>query len=331
MPTDRFVEVTDLRVHFPVKTGFLDMFKRRKGPLFLRAVDGVSFGINKNETMSLVGETGSGKTTLARTIMRLIDPTSGRIFFEGRDLFRISAEEMRNLRREMQIVFQDPFASLNPRKTVEEIVGRPLILHGIAKGSEVRQSVAELLEMVGLSPGSRFLDRYPHEFSGGQRQRIGIARALAPKPRLLVLDEPVSSLDISIRSQILNLLQKIKAELGLTYFLIAHDLSVVRYLSDTVGVMYLGKIVELAESETLFENPQHPYTKALLASIPIPDPTVKREKIRLHGEMPSPIDVPQGCRFHPRCPCPKKICAESEPELIEMKGHLVACHREPMN
>ena len=331
MPTDRFVEVADLRVHFPVKTGFLDMFKRRGGPLFVRAVDGVSFGINKNETMSLVGETGSGKTTLARTIMRLIEPTSGKVFFEGRDLFRISADEMRSLRQEMQIVFQDPFASLNPRKTVAEIVGRPLILHGKAKGSAVRQSAAELLEMVGLTPGSRFLDRYPHEFSGGQRQRIGIARALAPKPRLMVLDEPVSSLDISIRSQILNLLQGLKNQLGLTYLLIAHDLSVVRYLSETVGVMYLGKIVELAQSESLFENPQHPYTKALLASIPIPDPTVKREKVRLQGEMPSPINLPSGCRFHPRCPCPKKICSESEPELTDIEGHLVACHREPVD
>jgi oligopeptide/dipeptide ABC transporter ATP-binding protein len=331
LPTDRFVEVADLTVHFPIKTGFLDIFKGRGGPLFVRAVDGVSFGINKNETMSLVGETGSGKTTLARTIMRLIEPTSGRVFFEGRDLFRISTDEMRSLRQEMQIVFQDPFASLNPRKTVAEIVGRPLIIHGKAKGSAVRQSAAELLEMVGLIPGSRFLDRYPHEFSGGQRQRIGIARALAPKPRLLVLDEPVSSLDISIRSQILNLLQRLKNELGLTYFLIAHDLSVVRYLSETVGVMYLGKIVELAESESLFENPQHPYTKALLASIPIPDPTVKREKVRLQGEMPSPINIPSGCRFHPRCPCAKKICSESEPELTDIEGHLVACHREPVD
>lgn len=323
MTDERIVEVRELKVYFPIRAGFLGF---SRGERYVRAVDNVSFALRRGETMSLVGETGSGKTTTARTMMRLMEPTSGTVLFEGRDIFQLSGSDMRLLRRKMQIVFQDPFASLNPRKTVGEIVGRPLVVHGIAKGSQMRQQAIELLEMVGLAPGIQMVDRYPHEFSGGQRQRVGVARALASRPELIVLDEPVSSLDISIRSQILNLLQELKAQLNLTYLVIAHDLSVVRYMSDRVAVMYLGKIVEMTESETLFMNPQHPYTKALLASIPIPDPLVKRQKIRLQGEIPSPVNIPSGCRFHSRCPIAQPVCKEVEPELQEVDGHLVACH-----
>jgi oligopeptide/dipeptide ABC transporter ATP-binding protein len=324
MTMERLIEVENLKVHFPLSTSYFGPMRGRSR--YVRAVDGISFVVHKGETFSLVGETGSGKTTTARAMIRLIEPTSGRILFRGKDMSALSSEEMRSLRRKIQIVFQDPFASLNPRKTVGEIVGRPLAVHGLTRGSEMRQEAIQLLEMVGLAPGAQFLDRYPHEFSGGQRQRIGVARALALKPELIVLDEPVSSLDISIRSQILNLLQDLRARFGLAYVLIAHDLSVVRYLSDKVAVMYLGKTVEIAESESLFINPKHPYTKALLASIPIPDPSVRREKIHLRGEMPSPINVPTGCRFHPRCPQAKPTCRELEPALQQIDGHLVACH-----
>jgi oligopeptide transport system ATP-binding protein len=319
------VEVKDLKVYFPVRAGILSSFVTTKR-LFVRAIDVVNFAIQQGETLALVGETGSGKTTTARAIMHLIEPTSGTVLFKGQDIFALSESEMRALRRYMQIVFQDPFASLNPRKTVEEIVGPPLVIHGIAEKGELRMQVIELLDMVGLSPGAKLLDRYPHEFSGGQRQRIGIARALAPRPELLVLDEPVSSLDISIRSQILNLLQDLKSKFGFTYLLIAHDLSVVRYLSDRVAVMYLGKIAELAESESLFPDPQHPYTEALLSSIPVPDPEVKRKKTPLKGEISGSDRLPSGCRFHPRCPFAQKICSEVEPELRNVKGHSVACH-----
>jgi oligopeptide transport system ATP-binding protein len=319
------VEVKDLKVYFSVRTSILGSLVRTKR-VFVRALDVVNFTIQEGETLALVGETGSGKTTTARAIMGLIEPTSGTVLFKGQDIFALSETEMRSLRRQMQIVFQDPFASLNPRKTVEEIIGRPLLIHGLAEKNNLRNKVIELLEMVGLSPGIKFLDRYPHEFSGGQRQRIGIARSLAPHPELLVLDEPVSSLDISIRSQILNLLQDLKEKLGFTYLLIAHDLSVVRYLSDRVVVLYLGKIVELADSESLFVKPEHPYTEALLASIPIPNPEIKRQKIKLRGERPSSVRIPSGCRFHPRCPYAQEICSEREPELRDVKGHLVACH-----
>ncbi|HKM78939.1 MAG TPA: oligopeptide/dipeptide ABC transporter ATP-binding protein [Candidatus Bathyarchaeia archaeon] len=319
------VEVKDLKVYFSVRTSILGSLVRSKR-VFVRALDVVNFTIQQGETLALVGETGSGKTTTARAIMGLIEPTSGTVLFKGQDIFALSETEMRSLRRQMQIVFQDPFASLNPRKTVEEIIGRPLLIHGLAEKNNLRNKVIELLEMVGLSPGIKFLDRYPHEFSGGQRQRIGIARSLAPQPELLVLDEPVSSLDISIRSQILNLLQDLKEKLGFTYLLIAHDLSVVRYLSDRVVVLYLGKIVELADSESLFVKPEHPYTEALLASIPIPNPEIKRQKVKLRGERPSSVRIPSGCRFHPRCPYTQKICSEKEPELRDVKGHLVACH-----
>jgi len=323
---NELVQVEGLTKHFPLEKGLIGGLFASEAR-FVHAVDDVTFSIQNGEIFSLVGETGCGKTTIARLILRAIDPTSGTVLFEGQDLFKASAEQMRRLRREMQIVFQNPYASLNPRWKVKDILAEPLDVHGMAKGDEKSRYVSELLETVGLEPAEQYLDRYPHEFSGGQRQRIVVARALALKPKFIVADEPVSALDVSIRAGILNLLRDLKQDLGLTYLFIAHDLSVVRYMSDRVAVMYLGKIVELASSEDLFSRPIHPYTGALMSAVPVPDPEAKRKKIRLMPDIPSPIDIPKGCRFHTRCPYSKKMCLDVEPELREVgKNHLVSCH-----
>jgi oligopeptide transport system ATP-binding protein len=314
------VSVRDLAKWFPITGGILSRVVGH-----VKAVDGVSFDIYKGETLGLVGESGCGKTTTGRMIIRLIEPTRGTLQFEDKNVLKLRGEELRKLRREMQIIFQDPYASLNPRMTVGDIVGEPLEIHGVARGRNKDRQVAELLEKVGLSPSHA--RRYPHEFSGGQRQRIGIARALALHPKLIVCDEPVSALDVSIQSQVLNLLKELQADFGLTYLFIAHGLNVIKYMSDRVGVMYLGKLVELSSSENLFANPQHPYTEALLSAIPVPDPEAKRERIVLKGDVPSPVNPPSGCYFHTRCPYVMDVCRTVEPPLVEVApGHFAACH-----
>jgi len=314
------LEGRDRKKVCPSAKGFI--FQRQVG--VVKAVDGVSFTIRRGETLGLVGESGCGKTTTGRVILRLQEPTAGEVIFEGRNVFALNKEELRRMRRDMQIIFQDPYSSLNPRMTVGDIVGEPLEIHNIARGREKLRRVQELLEVVGLSP--YHVNRYPHEFSGGQRQRIGIARALALNPKLIICDEPVSALDVSIQAQILNLLEDLQKEFKLTYLFIAHDLSVVRHISDRVAVMYLGKIVELAPTEQLFENPQHPYTEALLSAVPIPDPEVKRERIILPGDVPSPVNPPPGCRFHTRCLYAEERCRLEEPPLEEVApGHFAAC------
>jgi oligopeptide/dipeptide ABC transporter ATP-binding protein len=316
MQPNTLVEIKNLKKHFPAGRG-----------QFVRAVDDVSFNIHRGETFGLVGESGCGKTTVGRCLLRLIEPTSGEITFDNQDLLGLSKSEMRALRRRMQIVFQDPYSSLNPRMKVGDIIGEPLIVHGIGNKQERQDRVAELLKVVKLDPD--YANRYPHQFSGGQRQRIGIARALALNPDFIVADEPVSALDVSVQAQVVNLLQDLQQQFGLTYLFISHGLAVVEHISTRVGVMYLGKIVELAPATQLYENPRHPYTQALLASIPLPDPeqTRDRERIALRGEVPTPLNPPSGCRFHTRCPYVMDKCKTHEPEFKEIApGHFAACH-----
>jgi len=318
--TETLLEVSDLKKHFPIRGGVLG---RTVG--YVYAVDGVSFKIGKGETMGLVGESGCGKTTVGRCILRLIEPTAGEIRFEGLDISKIDDKQMAKLRPKMQIVFQDPYASLNPRMTIKDIVGEPMLVNGIARGLELRRRVLELLLMVGLAEDH--MNRFPHEFSGGQRQRIGVARALSLNPEFVVLDEPTSSLDVSVQAQTLNMLQDLQRKLDLTYLFISHNLSVIKHMSERIAVMYLGKIVEIASKAELFRTQLHPYTQALFAAIPIPDPEISRERIVLGGDVPSPVNPPSGCRFHPRCPKMIPICKEQEPQLIEVtKHHYVACH-----
>jgi oligopeptide/dipeptide ABC transporter ATP-binding protein len=318
------LEVRNLVKHFHLGGGFLG-----RSPGVIRAVDGVSFTINRGETLGLVGESGCGKTTTGRCVLQLERPTSGQVIFEGRDLTALSDSALRQVRRRIQVIFQDPYSSLNPRMTVGQIIAEPLAVHGLVTERPARAArVQELLRQAGLLPG--MAHRYPHELSGGQRQRVGIARALAMEPRLIICDEPVSALDVSIQAQIINLLEELQAELGLTYLFVAHDLSVVRHISDRVAVMYLGKIVELTDRKALYEDPQHPYTRALLSAVPIPDPEIeaRREHIVLGGEVPSPLNPPSGCVFHPRCPIAIEQCRAEVPELRELRpGHRVACIR----
>jgi oligopeptide transport system ATP-binding protein len=316
------LEVDDLMMHFPIYRGVI---RRQVGAV--RAVDGVSFQVKKGETLGLVGESGCGKSTTGRTILQLYKPTAGKVHFEGVDLVALKGEEMRRMRRKMQMIFQDPYASLNPRMTVGDIVGEPLMVHNVSKGKQRRDTVRELLDLVKLNPS--FIDRYPHEFSGGQRQRIGVARALALHPEFIVCDEPISALDVSIQAQVVNLLEDLQEKFNLTYLFIAHDLSMVRHISDRVAVMYLGVIVELADRQDIYDNPLHPYTQALLSAVPIPDPVVdaKRKRTILKGDVPSPANPPSGCRFRTRCPIAEQLCAEERPEFRELKpGHFVACH-----
>jgi oligopeptide transport system ATP-binding protein len=318
------VEVQDLKMYFPITQGII--FQRRVGDI--KAVDGVSFVVKKGETLGLVGESGCGKSTTGRAILQLYRPTAGHVYFKGEDLTQLKGEALRRKRREMQMIFQDPYASLNPRMTVGSIISEPLEVHNIYPTKKQRQErVQELLRVVGLNP--YFVNRYPHEFSGGQRQRIGVARALAVNPEFIVCDEPISALDVSIQAQIINLLEDLQAEFGLTYLFIAHDLSVVRHISDRIAVMYLGKLAELADRDELYNNPLHPYTQALLSAVPIPDPTVeeKRQRIILQGDVPSPANPPKGCNFSTRCPKVMDICREADPEFRDLGGgHWVACY-----
>jgi len=317
------LRVVELVKHFPITRGII--FQKQVGAV--HAVDGVSFEIKKGETLGLVGESGCGKSTTGRTILQLYQPTSGKVYYGEVDLTTLPSEEMRKMRRKMQMIFQDPYASLNPRMTVGEIIGEPLIVHNLAKGSEVQERVGRLLELVGLNPA--YVSRYPHEFSGGQRQRIGVARALSLQPELIVCDEPISALDVSIQAQVVNLLEDLQDKFNLTYLFIAHDLSMVRHISDRVGVMYLGKIVELASRNDVYANPLHPYTKALLSAVPVADPLIeeKRERIILQGDVPSPVNPPSGCHFRTRCPLAVELCAQRDPEWREITpSHWVACH-----
>ena len=320
---DVLLEVKNLKMHFPVSSGFLS----RKPTGYVKAVDDVSFTVKRGETLGLVGESGCGKTTTGRCILQLYKPTDGQVIFDGQDLTRLNTKGMRAMRKEMQVIFQDPYSSLNPRMTAGNIIGEPLIVHGLVSGKdEYREKVAELLTNVGLNP--YMADRFPHEFSGGQRQRIGVARALSVSPKFIVADEPVSALDVSIQAQIINLLEDLQEQFNLTYLFIAHDLSVVRHISDRVGVMYLGHMVELAERNEIYRNPIHPYTRALLSAVPIPDPVLdaQRERVLLTGEVPSPLNPPSGCVFHPRCPDANDTCSQVMPNLREVEPeHYSAC------
>ncbi len=321
---EKLVDVRNLKMYFPVTAGFLVQRKVADN----KAVDNVSFDIKRSETMGLVGESGCGKSTTGRAILQLYKPTEGEVIFDGTDLAKLGGRALRGYRRRMQMIFQDPYASLNPRMSIRDIISEPLVIHGIGNGAERRERVAELMRIVGLNPF--YASRFPHEFSGGQRQRIGIARALAVSPDFIVCDEPVSALDVSIQAQIINLLEELQEQFGLTYLFIAHDLAVVRHISDRVGVMYLGKLMELADRNEIYDNPLHPYTKALLSAVPIPDPVLerKRERIILTGDVPSSLRPPRGCVFHTRCPIAIDECRQEIPEWREAEpGHWVACHR----
>lgn len=319
---DALIQIDELVMHFPIYRGVI---RRQVGAV--HAVDGVSFDIKKGETLGLVGESGCGKSTTGRTILQLYRPTSGRVIFDGVNLVNVKGEELRKMRRKMQMIFQDPYASLNPRMTVADIVGEPLMVHNVANSREIKERVDHLLELVKLNPS--FADRYPHEFSGGQRQRIGVARALALQPSFIICDEPISALDVSIQAQVVNLLEELQEQFNLTYLFIAHDLSMVRHISNRVAVMYLGIFAELANRDELYLHPLHPYTQALLSAVPIPDPVAdaKRQRVILEGDVPSPVNPPSGCRFRTRCPIAETICAEERPAFREIKpGHFVACH-----
>ena len=322
MNAQELIKVEDLKMYFPIRRG---VFQQVVG--YVHAVDGISFAIRKGETLGLVGESGCGKSTTGRTILQLYRPTAGKVIFDNVDMVKAHGEDLRKLRRRIQMIFQDPYASLNPRMTVEDIIGEPLLVHGLARRQEITLRVKELLGLVGLNQA--YVDRYPHEFSGGQRQRIGVARALAVNPDLIVCDEPISALDVSIQAQVVNLLEDLQSRLGLTYLFIAHDLSMVRHISNRVAVMYLGVIVELTTRDELYASPLHPYTQALLSAVSIPDPEVeeKRQRIILTGDVPSPVNPPSGCRFRTRCPIAKEICSEKRPEWREAAPeHWVACH-----
>jgi oligopeptide/dipeptide ABC transporter ATP-binding protein len=318
--TETMLAVNDLKKYFPIRAG---VFSRVVGQI--KAVDGVNFSILKGEAFGLVGESGCGKSTAGRTILKLLEPTAGEVLFKGKSVFTMDRRELRRLRREMQIIFQDPYGSLNPRMTVGEAIGEALAEHGIAKNAEKRQKVERILEVCGLAP--YHYRRYPHEFSGGQRQRIGIARALVLEPQFIVADEPISALDVSIQSQIINLLEKLQADFGLTFLFISHDLSVVKHISDRVAVMYLGCLVEMGPKKLLYSNPLHPYTQALLSAVPVMDPTIRKKRIILTGDVPSPANPPSGCRFHTRCRYAQEVCRVEIPPMREMDpGHFVACH-----
>ncbi len=318
---ENLLEIKNLKKYFPVKAG---VFKKTVG--HVKAVDDISFAVKNGETLGLVGESGCGKSTTGRTILRLLEATAGEVIFDGKDVLAMDKKELRGIRKEMQIIFQDPYASLNPRMTVADIIGEPLDIHKLVSNKKERnEKVKDILEKVGL--GEEYMNRYPHEFSGGQRQRIGVARALAVDPKLIIADEPVSALDVSIQAQVINLLQDLQNEFGLTFLFIAHDLSVVKHISDRVAVMYLGKIVEITDKEKLYEDPLHPYTQSLLSAIPVADPTAKKDRIILEGDVPSPVDPPSGCRFHPRCPKAFDKCSIEEPVFKDYgDGHFAACH-----
>jgi oligopeptide/dipeptide ABC transporter ATP-binding protein len=322
--SDTLIEVQDLKMHFPLTQGII--FQRVVG--HVRAVDGVSFNIQRGKTLGLVGESGSGKTTIGRTIIRLYKPTEGKILFNNQNLAELSGEPLREMRQHIQMVFQDPYASLNPRFTIGSLIAEPMHIYKLGSSQEIRERTEELLRVVGLRP--EYIDRYPHEFSGGQRQRIVVARALSINPQFIIADEPVSALDVSVRAQVLNLLQRLQRQFDLTYLFVSHDLSVMRHVADRIAVMYLGKIVELADRDELYTAPKHPYTQALLSAVPIPDPKVerKRKRIILSGDLPSPINIPKGCRFHTRCPMAQSICREVEPAFEAKEGHehYAACH-----
>jgi oligopeptide transport system ATP-binding protein len=320
--SDIILDVRNLKKYYGEERGLL---RRASADAMVHAVDGISFNVRTRETMALVGESGCGKTTSAFTILRLLEPTAGEAYFEGKNIFQLGKKEMHKLRREIQMIFQDPFASLNPRMTVYDMISEPLSIHGLAKGDEKKKRVTEMVEKVGLTPDS--LSRYPHNFSGGQRQRVGIARALVTNPKFVIADEPVSSIDLSIRAQILNLLQDLQKEFRLSYLIISHDLALVRHICDRVAVMYAGKIVELGSIESIFGGRRHPYTEALLSAFLIPDPKANAKRTILRGTVPSMINLPPGCRFHPRCPYAESICSKIEPELIHVKNeHFLACH-----